>query len=82
MWKWLVQFSFNFYLYLSYFIHFVFSNFIKPPKMLARCSQLLNEPSLHWSGQYLFVFFIHTVLAASCPAAGENSFWLYHGSGI
>ena len=73
MWKWLVQFSFNFYPYFSYFMHLVFSNFIKPPKMLVRCSQLLN---LHykWSGQYLFVFFffIHTVLA--CAAAGRTVF--------
>jgi hypothetical protein len=73
MWKWLVQFSFNFYPYFSYFMHLVFSNFIKPPEMLVRCSQLLN---LHykWSGQYLFVFFIDTVLAASYAAAGRTVF--------
>jgi len=49
-------------------MHLVFNNFIKPLKILVRCSQLLN---LHykWSGQYLFVFFIHTVLAAACAAA-------------
>lgn len=73
MWKWLVQFSFNFYPYLSYFMRLVFSNFIKPPKMLVRHSQLLNR-HYKWSGQYLFVFFIHTVLAASCVAAGRTVF--------
>jgi len=55
-------------------MHLVFSNFVKPPQMLVRCSQLLNF-HYKWSGQYLFVSSLTLyVLAAPCAGADRTVF--------